>query len=96
MSSGLEGAMGSEVLDQCTCIIKSVTLKNCMTNGHWFIAQSPICLALVGILPFYYVLRSAVGKTHVLRLRLVMNYTTSHFPLIVLGYPLDSKQSSLP
>ncbi len=25
-------------------------------------------------------LRSAVGKTHVLRSRLVMNYTTSHFP----------------
>ena len=33
------------------------------------------------------VLRSAVGKTHVLRLELVMSYTTSHFPLIVLGYP---------
>ncbi len=32
-------------------------------------------------------LRSAVGKTHVLRSRLVMNYTTSHFPLIVLGVP---------
>ncbi len=35
-------------------------------------------------------LRSAVGKTHVLRSRLVMNYTTSYFPLVVLGYPLDS------
>ncbi len=44
----------------------------------------------------YFVLRSAVGKTHVLRSRLVMNYTTSYFPLIVLGYPLDSKRSSLP
>ena len=32
-------------------------------------------------------LRSAVGKTHVLRSRLVMDYTTSHLPLIVLGYP---------
>ncbi len=41
-------------------------------------------------------LRSAVGKTHVLRSRLVMNYTTSYFPFIVLGYPLDSKRSSLP
>ena len=30
-------------------------------------------------------LRSAVGKTHVLRLGLVMDYTTSYFPLIVLG-----------
>ncbi len=30
------------------------------------------------------ILRSAVGKTHVLRSRPVMNYTTSHFPLIVL------------
>ena len=40
------------------------------------------------------VLRSAVGKTHVLRSRLVMIYTTSHFPLIVLGYPLDSKRYS--
>ncbi len=38
-----------------------------------------------------HVLRSAVGKTYVLRSRLVVNYTTSHFPLIVLGYPLDSK-----
>ncbi len=28
------------------------------------------------------VLRSAVGKTHVLRSRLVMDYTTSYFPLI--------------
>ncbi len=35
-------------------------------------------------------LQSAVGKTRVLRSRLVMNYTTSHFPLIVLGYPLDT------
>ena len=32
-------------------------------------------------------LRSAVGKTHVLQSRLVMNYATSYFPLIVLGYP---------
>ncbi len=38
-------------------------------------------------------LRSAVGKTHVLRSRLVMEYTTSYFPLIVLGYRLDSKRS---
>ena len=38
-------------------------------------------------------LRSAVGKTHVLRQGLVMDYTTSYFPLIVLGYPLDSKRS---
>ena len=41
----------------------------------------------------YMVLRSAVGKTHVLRSGLVMNYATSYFTLIVLGYPLDSKQS---
>ncbi len=41
-------------------------------------------------------LRSAVGKTHVLRSGLVMNYTTSYFPLIVLGYPLDSKRSNGP
>ncbi len=39
------------------------------------------------------VLRSAVGKTHVLRSGLVMDYTTSYFPLIVLEYPLDSKRS---
>ncbi len=38
-------------------------------------------------------LRSAVGKTHVLRSGLVMDYTTSYFPLIVLGYPLDPKRS---
>ena len=38
-------------------------------------------------------LRSTVGKTHVLRSGLVMDYTTSYFPLIVLGYPLDSKRS---
>ncbi len=38
-------------------------------------------------------LRSAVGMAHVLWSRLVMNYTTSYFPLIVLGYPLDSKRS---
>ncbi len=38
-------------------------------------------------------LRSAVGKTHVLRSGLVMDYTTSYFPVIVLGYPLDSKRS---
>ncbi len=31
-------------------------------------------------------LRSAVGMTHVLRSGLVMDYTTSYFPLIVLGY----------
>ncbi len=31
-------------------------------------------------------LRSAVGMTHVLRSRLVMDYATSYFPLIVLGY----------
>ncbi len=31
--------------------------------------------------------------THVLRSGLVMDYTTSYFPLIVLGYPLDSKLS---
>ncbi len=30
------------------------------------------------------------SKTHVLRSRLVMDYTTSYFPLIVLGYPLDT------
>ncbi len=29
-------------------------------------------------------LRSAVGMTHVLRSRLVMGYTTSYFPLIML------------
>ncbi len=39
------------------------------------------------------VLRSAVGMTHVLRSGLVMGYTTSYLPLIVLGYPLDSKRS---
>ncbi len=38
-------------------------------------------------------LQSAVGRTHVLRSSLVMDYTTSYFPLIVLGYPLDSKGS---
>ncbi len=37
------------------------------------------------------VLRSVVGKTHVLRKGLVMDYTPSYFPLIVLGYPLDSR-----
>ena len=31
------------------------------------------------------VLWSAVGKTHVLRSGLVMDYTTSYFPLIVFG-----------
>ncbi len=31
-------------------------------------------------------LRSAVGMAHVLRSRLVMDYTTSYFPLIVLEY----------
>ncbi len=31
--------------------------------------------------------------THVLRPGLVMDYTISYFPLIVLGFPLDSKQS---
>ena len=41
-------------------------------------------------------LRSVVGKTHVLRKGLVMDYTTSYFPLIVLGYPLDSKRSDGP
>ena len=35
-------------------------------------------------------LRSAMGKTHILRSRLVMDYTTSYFPLIMLGYPLES------
>ncbi len=39
---------------------------------------------------------SVVGMAHVLRSRLVMDYTTSYFPLIVLGYPLDSKQSDGP
>ena len=38
-------------------------------------------------------LRSAVGITHVLRSGLVMGYTTSCFPLIVLGYQSDSNQS---
>ncbi len=38
-------------------------------------------------------MQSAVGKTHVLRSGLVMDYTTSYFPLIVLGYPLDPKRS---
>ncbi len=42
---------------------------------------------------FMNVLRSVVGMAHVLRSRLVMDCTTSHFPLIVLGYPLDSKRS---
>ncbi len=37
-------------------------------------------------------LRSAVGKTRVLQSGLVMDYTTSYFPLIVFGYPLDSKR----
>ncbi len=41
-------------------------------------------------------LQSAVGKTHVLRSGLVMNYVTSYFSLIVLGYPLDSKRSYEP
>ena len=40
-----------------------------------------------------YLLPSAVGMAHVLRSRLVMDYTTSYFPLIVLEYPLDSKRS---
>ncbi len=35
-------------------------------------------------------LRSAVGMTHVLQSRLVMDYITSHFAFIVLGYHLDS------
>ncbi len=47
--------------------------------------------AIMGYL--YHLLRSAVGMTHVLRSRLVMDYTTSYFPLIVLGYHLDSKRS---
>ena len=38
-------------------------------------------------------MRSVVGMAHVLRSRLVMDYTTSYFPLIMLGYPLDSKRS---
>ncbi len=38
------------------------------------------------------VLRSAVGMTHLLRSGLVMDYTISYFPLIVLGHPFDSKR----
>ncbi len=37
-------------------------------------------------------LRSVVDKTHVLWSGLVMDYATSYFPLIVLGYPLDFKR----
>ncbi len=44
-------------------------------------------------LPTETVLRSAVGMTHVLRSRLVMDYTTSYFPLIVLGYHFDFNRS---
>ncbi len=36
-------------------------------------------------------LRSALGMTHVLQSRLVMDYTTSYFPLIVLGYHYTQK-----
>ncbi len=38
-------------------------------------------------------LRSAVGMTHVLQSRHVMDYTTSYFPLMVLGYHSGSPQS---
>ncbi len=38
-------------------------------------------------------LRSAVGMAHVLRSGLVMGYTTSYLPLIVLGYRLDPNRS---
>ncbi len=34
-------------------------------------------------------LQSAVGKTHVFRSGLVMDYTTSYFPLIVLYSEID-------
>ena len=37
----------------------------------------------------YHLLRSAVGIAHVLQSGLVMGYTISYFPLIVLGYHLD-------
>ncbi len=67
------------------------------TSCIWFIGKhlwKMIHLPInTKIQPVTYMLRSAVGKTYVLRLRLVMDYTTSHFPLILLGYPLDSEQS---
>ncbi len=40
-------------------------------------------------------LQSAVGMAHVLRSGLVMGYTTSYFPLIVLGYTQKLTRSTL-
>ncbi len=36
---------------------------------------------------------SVVGMAHVLRSRLVMDYATSYFTLIVLGYPYTQKSA---
>ncbi len=59
---------------------------------HDTIHESCGCMNSVDLTIYlsYFMLRSAVGKTHVLRSRLVMDYTTSYFPLIVFGYPSDS------
>ncbi len=38
-------------------------------------------------------LRSTVGMAHIMRSGLVMGYTTSYFPLIMLGYHSDSNRS---
>ncbi len=80
-------------------------------HEYWcFIMINHICITLVivhhhqngrGIIPHFTkkgalpLLRSAVGKTHVLLSGLVMNYATSYFPLMVLGYPLDQIHLSI-
>ncbi len=52
------------------------------------------CIVFLWLTWWPLLLRSAVGKTHVLRSRLVMDYTTSYFPLSLLECPLDSKLDS--
>ena len=61
------------------------------TSLRAFGTMSAKTLSVCRISRVWGILRSAVSRTHVLRSRLVMNYTTSYFPLIVLGYLLYSK-----
>ncbi len=64
------------------CMWSHESLLIPQTNRQWALTKQT-----------HKLLRSAVGIAHVLWSGLVMGYTTSYFPLIVLRYHLDSNRS---
>ncbi len=65
----------------------------CVVLGRWSVLLHLTSCWILNQYSWEMLLRSAVGIAPVLRSLLVIGFTTSYFPLIVLGYQLDPKRS---